>query len=200
MEKIKYGDMKEIHIKKEDIVLTEEWDKVFPKSDEVNHKKVTFVNHFGIKGMLKVNPFTNDISQFKTLGTVLVEKNGKLIEMQIEEVKFSKNQILLKLKGIETIEEAEKYRNCYLKIAREKAKKLPKDTYFIADLIGLEVYTDSGELLGKVDDIYNSGSADIYVIKNELGKQILLPGIKDVIKEIDVDNEKIIVHLIDGLV
>ena len=158
------------------------------------------VNHFGIKGMLKVNPFTDDISQFKTLGTVLLEKNGELLEMKIEEVKSSKNQILLKLKGIETIEEAEKYRNCYLKIARGKAKNLPKNTYFIADLIGMQVYTDEGNLLGKVDDIYNSGSADIYVVKDELGKQILLPGIKDVIKQVDVDNEKIIVHLIDGLI
>ena len=158
------------------------------------------VNHFGIKGMLKVKPFTNDISQFKTLGTLLVEKNGKLIEMQIEEVKFSKNQILLKLKGIETIEEAEKYRNCYLKIAREKAKKLPKNTYFIADLIGLEVYTDEDKLLGKVDDIYNTGSSDIYVVKDEKGKQILLPAIKDVIKKVDIENQKIIVHIIDGLI
>ena len=86
------------------------------------------------------------------------------------------------------------------KASKRKAKKLPENTYFIADLIGIEVFTDNGELLGKVDDIYNSGSADIYVIKNELGKQILLPGIKDVIKEIDVDNVKIIVHLIDGLI
>ena len=158
------------------------------------------VNHFGIKGMLKVNPFTDDISQFKTLGTVLVEKNGKLLEMQIEEVKFSKNQILLKLKGIETIEEAEKYRNCYLKIAREKAKKLPKDTYFIADLIGLTVYTEEGILLGKVEHIYNSGANDIYVVKDELGKQILLPAIQDVIKQIDLKQEKMIVHLLKGLV
>lgn len=158
------------------------------------------VNHFGIKGMLKVNPFTDNISQFKTLGTVLVEKNGKLLEMQIEEVKFSKNQILLKLKGIETIEEAEKYRNCYLKIPREKAKKLPKDTYFIADLIGLTVYTEEGILLGKLEDIYNSGANDIYVVKDELGKQILLPAIRDVIKQIDLEQEKIVVHLLKGLI
>ena len=124
----------------------------------------------------------------------------KLLEFEIEEAKLHKNQVLLKIKGIDDINEAEKYRGCFIKIPREKAKKLPKDTYFIADLIGLQVYTDSGELLGKVDDIYNSGSADIYVVKDELGKQILLPGIKDVIKQIDVDNEKIIVHLIDGLI
>lgn len=158
------------------------------------------VNTFGIKGIVKVNSFTEDPLEFEQLKTILVEKNKKLLEFEIEEAKPHKNQVLLKLKGINDINEAEKYKGCYIKLPREKAKKLPENTYFIADLIGLEVYTDSGELLGKVDDIYNSGSADIYVIKNELGKQILLPGIKDVIKEIDVDNEKIIVHLIDGLI
>lgn len=158
------------------------------------------VNTFGIKGVVKVNSFTDDPLEFEKLKTILIEKSKKLLEFEIEEAKFHKNQVLLKLKGINDINEAEKYKGCYIKLPREKAKKLPENTYFIADLIGLEVYTDNGELLGKVDDIYNSGSADIYVIKNELGKQILLPGIKDVIKEIDVDNEKIIVHLIDGLI
>ncbi len=158
------------------------------------------VNTFGIKGMVKVNPFTDDISQFEEKETILVDKKGNLLEIQIEEVKYSKNQVLLKLKGIETVEEAEKYRNCYLKLPREKARKLPKNTYFIADLIGLEVYTEEGKLLGKVDDIYNTGASDIYVIKDELGKQILLPAIKDVIKQIDLEQEKIVVHLLDGLV
>lgn len=158
------------------------------------------VNHFGIKGMVKVNPFTDDISQFEEMKTILVDKKGNLQEMQIEEVKYSKKQVLLKLKGIETVEEAEKYRNCYLKLPREKARKLPKNTYFIADLIGLEVYTEEGNLLGKVDDIYNTGASDIYVIKDELGRQILLPAIKEVIKQVDLEQEKIVVHLLDGLV
>ena len=158
------------------------------------------VNTFGIKGMVKVNPFTDDISQFEKMNSILIDKKGSLVEMQIEEVKYSKNQVLLKLKGIETIEEAEKYRNCYLKLPREKAKKLPEGTYFIADLIGVDVYTEEGNLLGKVEDIYNSGASDIYVIKNELGKQILLPATKEVIKQIDLEQEKIIVHLLKGLI
>lgn len=158
------------------------------------------VNTFGIKGMVKVNPFTDDISQFEKMNSILIDKKGTLEEMQIEEVKYSKNQVLLKLKGIETIEEAEKYRNCYLKLPREKAKKLPEGTYFIADLIGVDVYTEEGSLLGKVEDIYNSGASDIYVIKNELGKQILLPATKEVIKQIDLEQEKIIVHLLKGLI
>ena len=107
--------------------------------------------------------------------------------------------VLAKFKGIETIEEAEKFRNSYLLINRENEKPLEKGTYYIVDMVGLEVYTDEGDKLGILYDIFNSGSSDIYVVKNELGKQILLPAIKEVIKNIDMENRKITVHLIKGL-
>ena len=158
------------------------------------------VNTFGIKGQVKVKPFTDDLERFEELKSVLVEKGKELIEMQIEEVKYQQTVVLLKLKGIEDMNMAEKLKGCYLKIKREDARKLPNDTYFIADLIGLNVYTEDGILLGKVDDIYNYKRYDIYVIKDELGKQILLPAIKDVIKHIDIENEKITVHLLNGLI
>ena len=158
------------------------------------------VNTFGIKGFVKINPFTDDMERFEELNSVLVVKNKELIEMQIEEVKYQKNVVLVKFKGIEDINMAEKFKGCYIKIKREDARKLPEGTYFIADLIGLKVYDDNGNLLGKVDDIYNNKVHDIYVIKNDLGKQILLPSTKEVIKQVDVDNGEIVVHLIDGLV
>ena len=158
------------------------------------------VNTFGIKGFVKINPFTDDLERFEELKSVFVVKNKELIEMQIEEVKYHKHLVLVKFKGIEDINMAEKYKGCYIKIKRENARKLPEDTYFIADLIGIKVYDENGNLLGKVDDIYNNKSTDIYVIKDDLGKQILLPATKEVIKQIDVDNDKIVVHLIDGLV
>ena len=158
------------------------------------------INTFGIKGEVKVFPLTDDIKRFDDLETVYVKNKKESQLYNIESIKYHKNFVLIKFKEINTVEQAETLRNSYLEVDRAQAIPLNEGEYFIADLIGLEVYTDNGELLGKVDDIYNSGSADIYVIKNELGKQILLPGIKDVIKEIDVDNEKIIVHLIDGLV
>ena len=158
------------------------------------------VNTFGIKGFVKINPFTDDLERFEELKSVFVVKNKELIEMQIEEVKFHKHLVLVKFKGIEDINMAEKYKGCYIKIKRENARKLPEGTYFIADLIGIKVYDEDGNLLGKVDDIYNNKSTDIYVIKDDLGKQILLPSTKEVIKQIDVDEEKMVVHLIDGLV
>lgn len=158
------------------------------------------VNTFGVKGVLKVKPFTDDVNRFEELKKVYICKKEKLEEVEIEEVKYHKDMVLLKVKGIDDMNEAEKVKGLYLKIDRKNAKKLPKDTYFIADLLGLEVYSDTGELLGKVDDIFRTGANDVYVVKNENGKQLLLPGIPDVIKEIDLEKEKIIVHLLKGLI
>ena len=158
------------------------------------------VNTFGIKGMVKIKPFTeNTKKRFDNLKKVYIKTKKEKKEYEIEEIKYHKEMVLAKFKGIETIEEAEKFRNSYLLINRENEKPLEKGTYYIVDMIGLEVYTDEGEKLGILDDIFNSGSSDIYVVKNELGKQILLPAIKEVIKNIDMENRKITVHLIKGL-
>ena len=108
--------------------------------------------------------------------------------------------VLIKLKGIDNPEQANLLRDSYLVLDRENIKPLEKDTYYIVDLIGLEVYTEERLLIGVLDDIFNTGSNDIYVVKDELGKQILLPAIEDVIKNIDLENKKVIVHLLKGLV
>lgn len=157
------------------------------------------VNSYGIKGFFKVVPFTDDITRFDDLKSIYIEKNKKLEKKEIEEVKYHKNLVLLKIKGIDDINDTEQYKNCYLKIDRKDAVELPEDTYFITDLIGIEVYTEQGELLGNIVDIFPTGSNDVYVVKNELGKQILLPAIGDVIKNVDIENKKMIVHLLEGM-
>ena len=126
------------------------------------------VNTFGIKGTLKVNPFTDEKERFEELKKVYIDQKGKLLEVEIENVSYQKEMVLLKLKGIDDINEAEKYKGLYLKIDRKNAKKLPKDTYFIADLIGLKVYTDEGELLGKVDDIFKTNAKSFVRSRNEV--------------------------------
>lgn len=158
------------------------------------------VNTYGIKGFVKVVPFTDNINRFENLDEVYLQTKNGLETFEIEEVKYSKNTVLLKLKGVDDINIAEKYRNCYLKIDRKNAVELPEDTYFIVDLLDCEVYTDEGEILGSVTDVYPTGSNDIYVVKNKQGKQVLLPAISQVIKEVDVKNKKITVHLLDGLI
>ena len=158
------------------------------------------VNTFGIKGMVKVKPFTDDIRRFDELKTVYVEKNSNQTEYEIEEVKYHKGMVLIKFKGIDKVEQAEMLRNSYLTVSRDSVEKIEEGRYYIVDLLGLEVYTDEQVLLGTLEDIFNTGSNDIYVVKDKQGKQILLPAIQDVIKQIDIENKKIIVHLLPGLV
>ena len=158
------------------------------------------VNTFGIKGEVKVTPFTDDINRFDDLEKVYVKTRKEDKLYKVENVRYHKNMVLLKLEGIENPEQGELLKNAYLEIDREEAIPLEEGQYFIVDLIGLDVYTDEGKLLGKVDDIYNTGANDIYVVKDELGKQVLLPAIKEVIKQVDIENKKMIVHLIPGLI
>lgn len=157
------------------------------------------VNTNGLKGVLKIKPFTDDIKEFEDFESIYVQRKNELIEFKIEEVRYVKNMVLLKLQGIDDIDEAEKYRNLYIKVNRNVMPKLPEDSYYIVDLLECEVYTEEGELLGKVDDVFNTGSNDVYVVKDELGKQILLPAIGEVIKNVDISNKKIIVKLMKGL-
>lgn len=158
------------------------------------------VNSYGIKGFMKVVPYTDDITRFNQLKSIYIEKNSKRVPFRVEKVKYQKNLVLLKLEDINDINDIEQYKNCYIKIDRKDAIKLPKDTYFITDLIGVEVYTDENILLGNVVDIFPTGSNDVYVVKDELGKQVLLPAISEVIQSIDLENKKIVVHLIPGLI
>ena len=157
------------------------------------------VNVKGLKGEVKVNSFTDDNTKFERIPKVFLKQKGTLKEYEIEKVGYSKNQVIIKFKNINSVEEAETLRNSYIVVDREIFGELPEGTYYIADLIGLDVYTESNEYLGKVDDIFSTGSNDVYVVKDELGKQKLLPGIEDVIKLIDIESGKIIVNLIEGL-
>lgn len=157
------------------------------------------VNVKGLKGEVKVNSFTDDNTKFERIPKVFIKRKENLTEYEIEKVGYNKNQVIIKFKNIDTVEEAEKLRNSYIVVDREIFGELPEGVYYIADLIGLDVFTESNEYLGKVDDIFSTGSNDVYVVKDELGKQKLLPGIDEVIKVIDIESGKIIVNLIEGL-
>lgn len=158
------------------------------------------VNTFGIKGFVKVNPFVDDILRFDDLEKVYIRRNKEIKELQVEEVKYHKNMVLVKFKGIDKVEDAELLRNFYLEVDRENAIELEEGEYFIADLLGMNVLTEENEELGKLEDVFNAGSSDIYVVKTKEGKQILLPAISEVIKEINLKENKIIVHLLEGLI
>lgn len=158
------------------------------------------VNTSGLKGEIKIKPFTDDITKFKNFKTIYILVKKELKEFKVEHVRFNKNMVFLKLNGIETIEKAESYRNFYLKVKRNKEEKLEENFYYVVDILGCKVYTDEQKVLGEIVDIFPTGSNDVYVVKDELGKQILLPAIKEVIKEVDIKNKVITVHLLEGLI
>ena len=157
------------------------------------------VNTYGIKGFVKVKPLVDSNNQFKDFKILYIQEKNNLRELCIEEVKFSKDLVLLKFKGIDTIEQAEELRNYYIQAKREDIK-LEKGAHFIVDLMGLEVCTEEGELLGILKEVLQPGANDVYVVEDESEKQILLPVIPDVIKKIDIEGKKIIVKLLKGLI
>lgn len=157
------------------------------------------VNSYGIKGFIKVVPLVDNNNQFKEFKTLYIQEKKTYRELKIEEVKFSKNLVLLKVEGIETIEDALKFKNLYLFAKREDIK-LEEGAHFIVDLIGLEVYTEEGKLLGILKEVLQPGANDVYIVENENKQQILLPVIPDVIKNIDLQSKKITVKLLYGLI
>ncbi|MDF2840515.1 MAG: rRNA processing protein RimM [Clostridia bacterium] len=157
------------------------------------------VNTQGVRGEIKVYPLTDDASRFNKLKEVYVESKGEMIKYQIESTKHLKNTVILKLKGVDTMNDAEKLRDLYLKVGRWDAVRLPKDAFFICDIVDSEVYDIHGVLLGKLYDVLETGANDVYVVKTE-GKDILIPALKQVVKEINLQTKKIIVDLPEGLV
>ena len=140
-------------------------------------------NTHALKGELKVRPYTDDVKRFESLKKILVDFKGELISYDIESVRYQKDIVLLKLKTVDSIEEAEKLKNHYIKIPRSEAKDLEEGEYFIADLIGCEVYQE--ELLGVLDDVFTAGAGDVYVIKRKGKKDLLLPALKSVVKNVN---------------
>ncbi len=153
----------------------------------------------GVRGEVKVFPTTDDAARFKKLKKVILDTGKENLELEISGVKFFKNMVILKFKEFDNINEVEKYRQKGLYVTRENAVKLKKDEYFIADLIGLDVQTDEGELLGTMTDVLETGANDVYVIRTSEGEEILLPAIKECVRKVDVEGKCMQVHLLPGL-
>lgn len=156
------------------------------------------VNTYGINGFVKVVPFTDDLKRFEKLKYIYIVHKNSMEKVTIEQVAYAKSNVLLKLREYPDINSVETLKGSFIKIDRQDAVKLPEDSYFIVDLIGIEVYREDGEKLGTLTEIFPTGSNDVYVVKTP-EKEILLPAIASVIKKVDIPNKKMIVCLIEGL-
>lgn len=148
------------------------------------------INTHGVMGDVKVMPLTDDMMRFKKLKEVYLNGN----KVKIENVKFLKDKVVLKLEGINSMNEAEKYKfkRPYLEVRRDEAIELPEDTYFIADLIGCVVKDTEGFEYGKIADVIKTGANDVYWVKGN--KEILVPALKEFAPEVDVKNKLVIIR------
>lgn len=142
----------------------------------------------GLRGEVKVISFSEDVSRFKKLKKVYID--GR--EVAIKGCKLQSDRAVLRLEGVDTIEEAEKYKNKYLYVEREEAVELPEDEYYIGDLIGCTVYDTNGIELGSVYDVLQTGSNDVYWVKKDK-EELLIPTLKEIVVNVDVASDKIII-------
>ncbi len=159
----------------------------------------TITSPHGVKGEVKVFPRTDDVRRFKKLKEVYLDTGKEKLLLHPESAKFFKQFVIIKFKEFNSMNEVEGLRNKNLLVDRKNAVKCEKDEYFIADLIGLTVYRDTGEVLGELTDVLQTGANDVYEVTKSDGKTVLLPAIKECIKEVDIENGSMKVFVMPGL-
>jgi len=158
----------------------------------------------GIKGEMVVVPLTDDPKRLSGLEKIFVSKDANIAQFEIEEVRTNlkskrlKERVLLKLKGVETLEEAKKFVGSFLEIEKEDLIKLPEGRYFIFDIIGLKVITTQDKEVGTVREVISLPANDVYVVQGEQ-QEYDIPAIKEVVKKIDLDKKVMIIEPKEGL-
>jgi 16S rRNA processing protein RimM len=154
---------------------------------------------FGVRGEVKVIPLTDYPERFKEDGHYYLSKKNLFMEVEIQGVKIRDREIIIKFKGIDSPEAAQIYRNALLEVPRGDVFELPDDHYYYFEIVGLLAVTEEGAILGRVIEIIETGSNDVYLVENEQGREILLPALKEVIREIDLEKGTMLVRPLPGL-
>ena len=149
------------------------------------------VRAHGVRGAVKVLPETDDPSRFLALKEAYIEENGGFRPILVSQAQLLSDGAVLYLEGVDTPEQAELMRGKYIAVDRAHAVQLPKDTYFIADLIGCEAFDTDGRRLGKVTDVFPTGANDVYELD---GGRVLIPALKRVLSKVDTEHQKIVFH------
>lgn len=156
------------------------------------------VNTHGVKGELKIYPYTDDLDKFEDFEYFYVEGDGKK-KYLIESARVHKNMVLIRLKGYEDINKVLGFINKNIYMERSDVED-DSEGHYIVDLIGSEIYDDQGLLVGHLKDVLQNSAQDLYeIVKASDGQKFYLPVVDEFVKHIDIKNKKIIVHLIDGI-
>lgn len=153
----------------------------------------------GVRGEVKVFPTTDDMNRFKMLKKAYLDLGRELLPVTIEGVKFFKQMVIVKFKEINDMDKAALYRNKDILIDREDAMPLAENEFYICDLIGLKVITDEGEELGVLSEVLQTGANDVFEVTLPNKETVLIPYIEDCVKEISLEEGKVMVHILPGL-
>lgn len=154
---------------------------------------------YGIRGEVKVYPTTDDVNRFKSLKKVILDTGKEKLNLEVQGVKFFKNMVIVKFKGIDNINDIEKYKGKDLLVTREDAIPLEEGEYYIFDVLGSKIVTEDGEEIGELKEILQTGANDVYIVKTTAGKELLIPSIPQCILDVNIDAKIIKVHLLDGM-
>ena len=153
----------------------------------------------GIRGEVKVFPTTDDPARFKKLKKVLLDTGKEQLELELQSVKFFKQFVIAKFKGIDNINDIEMYKGKSLFVPREDAVELKEDEYYIGDLIGMEVFTEEGRF-GVLKDVMETGANEVYVIDSDEHGEVLIPAIRQCILDVDIEGKRMKIRLMEGLI
>lgn len=156
------------------------------------------INTHGLRGEVKVVTWTDSPEVFETLKNVVAKMRSGDVTLSIKSVKYQKNNIIVKFGEIDSIEEAEKLKNAVLSASRDELGELPEGVYYIADLVGCEVFDESGKI-GALSDVFTAGASDVYDIKRDGKKNLLVPIIDGVLKNVDIGGKRIDIKIPEGL-
>ena len=156
-------------------------------------------NTHGIRGEVKVYPTTDDINRFKKLKKCILDTGKEYIDLNVESVKFFKNMVILKFKEYNNINDIECYKGKDILVSRDNAVKLEKGEYYIADILGAKGILEDGSEFGVLEDVMQTGTNDVYVVKTLDNKEVLLPKIDECVKKLDIENKIVTVHIMKGL-
>lgn len=168
--------------------------------EKLTHFKVgQIVNTQGLKGEVRVYPFTDEIDRFDELEEFYLGKDLNTT-WEVERVRYKGNMVIMKIKGIDTVEMAEKLKNKFMYVSRENSRELDEDEYFISDMIGIDVYTVEGKRVGTLKDVLQYSANDVYVIKGLENQEYMIPAMMKFVPTIDIDERKMIIDPIKGMI
>ncbi|KXS48623.1 16S rRNA processing protein RimM [Halanaerobium congolense] len=164
-----------------------------------NYLEIGIITRFqGNKGEVRIKATTDIPERFLDLDFVYLKRGKELKELEIEYIRFHKQFVIIKFFAVNSIDEAEKLKNYQVLIDKSEKYLLPEDNFYVSDLIDCEVYLESGRYLGTLIDVVDTSGTDIFLVQGQ-DKKYMLPASREMILEIDLENKKIIVDPIPGI-